>query len=184
MPLRPISHARDRAVCGRQPGGALVALGVLLLLAPLAGGAQAAPPAARPRAVGDTSVFAPLLLPTPNEYRTGSGAPGPRYWQNRADYDIAVELDDAQRRISGSATITYHNRSPDTLDSLWLQLDQNYQAHDADSRAVPNSRRGVVASRISYAAVDRMLAQETYDVAMRISGVTTAAGAPLAHPLV
>ena len=124
------------------------------------------------------------LLPSPTPQRNAAGAPGAAYWQNRADYDIAVELDDAQRRISGSATITYHNRSPDTLDYLWLQLDQNYQAHDADSRAVPNSRRGVVASRISYAAVDRMLAQETYDGAMRISGVTTAAGAPLAHTLV
>ncbi len=124
------------------------------------------------------------LLPSPTPQRNAAGAPGAAYWQNRADYDIAVELDDAQRRISGTATITYHNRSPDTLDYLWLQLDQNYQAHDADSRAVPNSRRGVVASRISYAAVDRLLAQETYDGTMQVSGVATAAGAPLAHTLV
>lgn len=124
------------------------------------------------------------LLPSPTPQRNAAGAPGAAYWQNRADYDIAVELDDAQRRISGTATITYHNRSPDSLDYLWLQLDQNYQAHDADSRAVPNSRRGVVASRISYAAVDRLLAQETYDGTMQVSGVATAAGAPLAHTLV
>ncbi len=124
------------------------------------------------------------LLPSPTAQRNAAGAPGAAYWQNRADYDIAVELDDTRRRISGAATITYHNRSPDTLDYLWLQLDQNYQAHDADSRAVPNSRRGVNASRISYAAVDRMLAQETYDGALQVSGVTTAAGAPLPHTIV
>jgi hypothetical protein len=64
-------------------------------------------------------------LPTPNEYRTGSGAPGPKYWQQKADYDIAVELDDTKQSISGSETITYHNNSPDVLKYLWLQLDQN-----------------------------------------------------------
>jgi hypothetical protein len=124
------------------------------------------------------------LLPTPNAQRNAAGAPGAAYWQNRADYDIAVELDDVQRRISGSATITYQNRSPDALAYLWLQLDQNYQAHNADSRAVPNSRRGVDANKFSYSALDRMLAQETYDGAMTISGVTDTAGQPLAHTIV
>lgn len=64
-------------------------------------------------------------LPTPNEYRTGSGAPGPKYWQQKADYVIAVELDDTKQSISGGETITYHNNSPDVLKYLWLQLDQN-----------------------------------------------------------
>ena len=65
------------------------------------------------------------LLPTPNEYRTGSGAPGPRYWQQRADYVINAELNDNNQSISGSETITYFNNSPDALTYLWLQLDQN-----------------------------------------------------------
>src|SRR5690606_32538053 len=65
------------------------------------------------------------LLPTPNEYRTGSGAPGPAYWQQQADYDITVELNDNNQSISGAETITYHNNSPDVLRYLWLQLDQN-----------------------------------------------------------
>lgn len=70
------------------------------------------------------------ILPTPNEYRTASGAPGHKYWQQRADYQIAVELDDVNQRILGSATIDYHNNSPDTLQYLWLQLDQNiWQKH-------------------------------------------------------
>ena len=69
-------------------------------------------------------------LPTPNEYRTGSGAPGPRYWQQKADYTISVELNDDNQSIVGSETITYHNNSPDVLKYLWLQLDQNIIADD------------------------------------------------------
>lgn len=65
------------------------------------------------------------VLPTPNEYRTGSGAPGPEYWQQQADYKIDVTLDDNAQSISGDETITYHNNSPDILKYLWLQLDQN-----------------------------------------------------------
>jgi hypothetical protein len=64
-------------------------------------------------------------LPTPNEYRTGSGAPGPKYWQQQADYTIAIELNDDNQSITGTETITYHNNSPDVLGYLWLQLDQN-----------------------------------------------------------
>ena len=67
-------------------------------------------------------------LPTPNEYRTGSGAPGPKYWQQQADYEIAVKLDDDAHTITGAETITYHNNSPDILTYLWLQLDQNILA--------------------------------------------------------
>lgn len=65
------------------------------------------------------------ILPTPNEYRTGSGSPGPEYWQQQADYVITAELNDENQSIAGSETITYHNNSPDVLTYLWLQLDQN-----------------------------------------------------------
>lgn len=70
------------------------------------------------------------ILPTPNEYRTGSGAPGPAYWQQQADYEIEVELDDEKQRISGKETITYQNNAPEKLGYLWLQLDQNILAED------------------------------------------------------
>ncbi|HZH35443.1 MAG TPA: M1 family metallopeptidase, partial [Pyrinomonadaceae bacterium] len=70
-------------------------------------------------------------LPTPNEQRTASGAPGRGYWQNRADYVIDVELDDANQRIIGRETVTYKNASPDTLTYLWLQLDNNIFAKDS-----------------------------------------------------
>src|SRR6202022_2302576 len=65
------------------------------------------------------------ILPTPNEYRTASGAPGPKYWQQRADYDIACELDEPGLQLKGRETVTYYNNSPDILTYLWLQLDEN-----------------------------------------------------------
>ncbi|MBI2687273.1 MAG: M1 family metallopeptidase [Acidobacteria bacterium] len=73
------------------------------------------------------------ILPTPNEYRTASGAPGHKYWQQRADYDIDVELDDVNQQIIGRASINYHNNSPDALTYLWLQLDQNIWEPHSDT---------------------------------------------------
>ena len=75
------------------------------------------------------------LLPTPNDYRTASGAPGHRYWQQKVDYQIDVELDDATQRIIGREVITYTNNSPDTLNYLWLQLDANIK-HPESGRAL------------------------------------------------
>ncbi|HOX83016.1 MAG TPA: M1 family peptidase, partial [Chryseolinea sp.] len=75
-------------------------------------------------------------LPTPNEYRTGSGAPGPKYWQQKADYVISVELNDQNQTVTGSETITYTNNSPETLKYLWLQLDQNNQAKDNNTEKI------------------------------------------------
>lgn len=65
------------------------------------------------------------ILPTPNEYRTASGAPGNKYWQQRADYDIKCALDEKKLTLTGTETITYYNNSPDVLTYLWLQLDEN-----------------------------------------------------------
>jgi len=80
--------------------------------------------------------FAPLTLPQPvNRYRSGSGAPGPDYWQNRADYEIHAQLDPADKQLSAREIITYTNRSPDSLTSLWIQLDQNVYRRDARSGA-------------------------------------------------
>ncbi|MEL7267915.1 MAG: aminopeptidase, partial [Planctomycetota bacterium] len=64
-------------------------------------------------------------LPTPTETRLASGAPGPQYWQQNADYKIQITLDDDKQRLEGKETVTYHNRSPHTLRYLWFQLDQN-----------------------------------------------------------
>ncbi|MBN7796083.1 M1 family metallopeptidase [Parahaliea mediterranea] len=72
------------------------------------------------------------LLDTPTETRLASGAPGPVYWQQRADYDIEVTIDDRAQRLIGRETITYHNQSPHSLRYIWLQLDQNRFRPDSD----------------------------------------------------
>jgi hypothetical protein len=77
-------------------------------------------------------------LPTPNSYRTGSGAPGVNYWQQRADYVINVEVDDNTQLLKGSETITYYNNSPESLRYLWLQLDQNLFAENSMTNVTQN----------------------------------------------
>jgi Peptidase family M1 domain len=75
--------------------------------------------------VPDTSVFAPLPMPPGSDFRSGSGAPGPRYWQNHADYDIRATLDTAARSLTGQLRLRYTNHSPDTLHFVWFQVEQN-----------------------------------------------------------
>lgn len=70
--------------------------------------------------------FGPLFYTqNGNEFRSASGAPGSKYWQNRVDYNITANLDENKNMVSGTVTITYKNNSPDKLPYLWLQLDQN-----------------------------------------------------------
>ena len=128
-------------------------LGVLLatsapLTSALAQGATtiAPSPAALPHmdrtGVGDTSIFAPLDLPAPNLIRTGSGAPGSRYWQNHADYDLKATLDTGAKLLRGALRLRYTNNSPDTLHHLWLQLEQNaFKAKSLNSYIFPEDSR-------------------------------------------
>lgn len=83
--------------------------------------------------------------PGPNESRLPSGAPGPAYWQQRADYTIAATLDTAAKMIRGSVSIHYVNNSPDTLHFVWVQLDQNlYRGSSKGAALFPaESRWGV-----------------------------------------
>lgn len=80
------------------------------------------------------------LLATPNMFRTASGAPGPAYYQQQADYKIDVELDDKNTRLHGTETITYHNNAPEALEYLWVQLDQNKRSRSSRSPLVQNQR--------------------------------------------
>lgn len=117
-------------------------------------------------------------LPTPNVYRTASGAPGNRYWQQRVDYRIDVELDDANQRITGSETITYHNLSPDTLTYLWIQLDQNLFAKDANgqmAQAAPSF------DKLPFETIDSYLLRQEFEGGYKITSVRDAKGAPLPH---
>lgn len=113
-------------------------------------------------------------LPTPNEYRTGSGAPGPKYWQQKADYSISVELNDDKQSITGSETITYHNNSPDVLKYLWLQLDQNIIADD-------NSLKNTATDGIVDSAAAKTFAAKVSDFegGFNIKAIKESSGKPL-----
>src|SRR5476649_1343243 len=82
-----------------------------------------------------------------NEYRSASGEPGPKYWQNRADYKIDVSLDTATHRVSGSVVLSYTNNSPDKLPFLWMQLDQNIYREDSRAEATSPITGGRFTSR-------------------------------------
>ncbi|MSR36198.1 MAG: M1 family peptidase [Gemmatimonadetes bacterium] len=88
-------------------------------------GALLASSLAAQSSVADTSAFRPLDLPAPSVYRTGSGRPGPQYWQQRVDYRIDATLDVAKNEIAGRETVHYQNNSPDRLDYLWMHVEQN-----------------------------------------------------------
>ena len=153
----------------------LLAAGLGLLLAPLLGRAQTTN--------SGTDKFAQLetMLPTPNEYRTASGAPGPQYWQQRADYNIRVSLDDQKQAITGSETITYTNLSPDVLAYLWVQLDQNILAKNSITTATNVAQ--VNNGRFSFQELDNQLATAEFDGGYKIAAVTTAGGQPLKHTI-
>jgi hypothetical protein len=121
---------------------------VVLASSSATAGAQAQQPPQRPpirlddTGVGDTSIFAPLNLPPGNLFRSGSGAPGPRYWQNRADYDLRGTLDTATKSLKGEATIRYTNNSPDTLRFVWMQTEQNaFKGGSLNSLVFPSESR-------------------------------------------
>lgn len=85
----------------------------------------------RPQA---TSIFRELDLPTPNEQRTASGAPGVHYWQQRCDYAIEASLDETTKTVHGKGTVTYTNNSPDPLEYIWIHLEQNVYKKDSLGR--------------------------------------------------
>ncbi|MCB1054813.1 MAG: aminopeptidase, partial [Acidobacteria bacterium] len=121
------------------------------------------------------------VLPTPNAYRTASGAPGHDYWQQRADYDIKVHLDDEQQRIEGSETITYTNVSPDQLRYLWLQLDANLfdpTGPGALTQTAPDFEK------FPYRDLAQILALRKFQGGDRITSVAAEDGTPLAHTIV
>jgi len=121
------------------------------------------------------------ILPTPNEQRAASGAPGRSYWQQRADYNINVELDDANQRITASETITYYNQSPDALPYLWLQLDQNIWQKDSDARLTQTTPN---LERLPLSQIENMLYARDFEGGYRITAVRDGKGNPLRHTIV
>ena len=149
----------------------------VLLAVPLASAQEAAGKREQP------DVFRQLeeRLPTPNDQRSGSGAPGHAYWQQRADYSIQVALDEDTRRITGSARIDYTNNSPDALAYLWLQIDNNQLGGHSDGVMMDNAPD---LSDMQYRWFGRLLAEREFDGTVDVLGVTDAAGAPLPHTVV
>lgn len=121
------------------------------------------------------------ILPTPTEVRLASGKPGPKYWQQRADYEISVTLDDQRRRLTGKETITYHNRSPHQLNYLWLQLDQNRFRPDSDNLMTATAPS---LDRLSYDALKSMLDRSTFQGGYEIKSVTDGDDKALKHSIV
>src|SRR5687768_1106897 len=121
------------------------------------------------------------MLPTPNEYRTASGAPGPKYWQQRADYDIKCELDEANLKLTGSETVTYFNNSPNTLTYLWLQLDENQ--HSTVNNA-NYQRSNSMETQVTPAQLDKEAgSKKDNGYGFNIYKLTDAAGKPLKYTI-
>jgi hypothetical protein len=122
------------------------------------------------------------ILPTPNEYRTASGAPGPKYWQQRADYDIKCSLDEQNTRLTGSETISYYNNSPDVLTYLWLQLDEN--EHSSTRNANYQESSSLRNNAIEIGTLQKMEEQQTDNgYGDNITKLTDATGKKLAYTI-
>src|SRR6266536_2871649 len=119
------------------------------------------------------------ILPSPNDYRTASGAPGSKYWQQRVDYDIKCDLDEQDLKLTGTEKITYYNNSPDVLPYLWFQLDENVQSSVNNANYQNNNP---LPRQMTDQQIDRL--QERYSdngYGFNILKLTDAAGAPLQH---
>lgn len=117
---------------------------------------------------------------TPNMFRTASGAPGPNYYQQQADYLMDVELDDKNKKLSGNETITYKNNSPDQLEYLWVQLDQNKRAKDSKSPLIESSNT-VPADKASSFVQNYM--DGGFDGGFNILEIKDAKGIPLKYTI-
>ncbi|MCH7918198.1 MAG: M1 family metallopeptidase [Planctomycetes bacterium] len=129
-----------------------------------------------------------LLLPTPNEVRLASGAPGPDYWQQEANYQIKVELDEAESRIRGSETVEYINHSPHTLHYLWVQLDQNALAQDSKRQRSTQARNLAPSdgkpAEVEYDDFRSLVYNQEFAGGYELRAVTDPEGNPLKYTVV
>ena len=136
------------------------------------------------------------VLPTPNTYRNAAGEPGYAYWQQDVDYDINVSLDEDEKQLTASESITYKNNSPDSLRYLWLQLDQNIFRRDSMKELATDfggiGRRGPAVSapgggepaKLSMGEVARQQAMADHDFGHNITAVEDGRGRALPHTIV
>jgi hypothetical protein len=127
----------------------------------------------------DKSLFRQLgsELPTPNTYRTASGAPGESYWQQRADYDIKVEVDDNTQKLIGKETITYTNNSPHVLSYVWVQLDQNVVDPESDTY---KTKTNTMSERTSLTQLNAMI-DNSFDGGFKLEYVRDVMGKDLKY---
>ncbi|MBU2018261.1 MAG: M1 family metallopeptidase [Bacteroidetes bacterium] len=118
------------------------------------------------------------VLPTPNEYRTGAGAPGHNYYQQKADYKISLEIDDKTQILKGVESITYTNNSPDVLEYLWLQLDQNVFSTDSDSPLIEVEK---MEDFRTIQSIERKMLY--YDGGFKIDEITSSAGGKMSFAI-
>jgi len=116
------------------------------------------------------------VLPTPNIYRTASGAPGHKYWQQQVNYDINIKLDDKTQQLTGTETLTYQNNSPDTLRYIWLQLDQNKLTRNSDSKLAQSTSP---LKKETFRRVRNMIKKPRFDGGYNITEVTGRNDKPL-----
>ncbi len=119
--------------------------------------------------------------PTPNDYRTASGAPGHRYWQQKVDYKISVRLDEPAKTVTGRATITYKNNSPDRLSYLWLLLDQNVFKRDSIAERTQTTGSK---DEIALYSLKRIARYKAWEGGFKLGAVRDAAGREIPHKIV
>ena len=121
------------------------------------------------------------ILPTPNEQRTASGAPGTKYWQQKADYNIEATLDEKNLMLIGKETVTYHNNSPDKLSYLWLQLDENQHNPTNDANFFDSNKMGAPYDEGAAKALD--VNERLKGLGDQILSVTDELGKPLKYTI-
>lgn len=119
------------------------------------------------------------IWPTPGPYRNAAGAPGHAYYQNRANYEIDVTLDEAGHKISGQEKITYINNSPDQLSYVWIQLDQNVRSLESDTRKIGQES---ISPRMTFDQLGRMMS--AFDGGYHIEEVKGSNGRDLDYHIV
>jgi hypothetical protein len=119
------------------------------------------------------------IISDPNSYRSASGAPGPAYWQQRADYEINAELDEKSLRLNGAETITYYNNSPDPLSYLWVQLDENQHKATSDNKLTERSK---ITEQMNYKALSDII-NPANDLGVKILKVTDEKGTALPYTI-
>ncbi|MCB9322837.1 MAG: M1 family metallopeptidase [Lewinellaceae bacterium] len=121
------------------------------------------------------------MLNSPNSYRGADGAPGPDYWQQNADYVIECTLNTEEQRLDGTELITYHNNSPNTLKYIWLQLDENQHAADANNQRFEPSNINSTMSEQQLRALEPWRELDKFGV--NIEAVTNASGSSLDYSI-